>query len=333
MNLNGSGFQYLAQINGSGGSSPIGQMVVSGSTLYGATFGDSGIYSGSPTIFSVNLDGSDLHSLHTYAGAPGSGSSALTLVGSELYGTTASGGTYGRGTLFSMNLDGSNYQTLYSFDSTNHGGSQLTLIGSKLFGTGETGTNYNNIAGTIYSINLDGTGIQTLHSFPGSFASQYLTFSGSTIFGTTPYDSNPALGNAPNGSIFSINVDGTSFQTLHTMSGSDGTEPFYGVTLLDGKLFGVNLNIGSFGSIFSLNPDGSNFQTVFNLVNQDLNQPYSQQPNAPLVAVANTLYGTTNFSSDGGGTVFALTVPEPASLALAVMAAVGAAALRFRRRR
>jgi uncharacterized repeat protein (TIGR03803 family) len=114
-------------------------MVVSGSTLYGATFGDTGIYSGSPTIFSVNIDGSNLHSLQTYAGAPGSGSSALTLAGSELYGTTSSGGTDGRGTLFSMNLDGSNYQTLYSFDSTNEGGSQLTLIGSKLYGVGETG--------------------------------------------------------------------------------------------------------------------------------------------------------------------------------------------------
>ncbi|HEY1603636.1 MAG TPA: choice-of-anchor tandem repeat GloVer-containing protein [Pirellulales bacterium] len=319
MNQNGSGFQVLAKVSDTGGSSSIGGLVSDGSKLYGTTVGQDGVYSGSPTIFSLNLDGSDLQPLHTYAGLDGS--SPVTLVGSKLYGTTSSDGANDRGTVFSMNLDGTGYQSLYSFDASNSGGSQLTLIGSKLYGIGETGTNFNNEAGTIYSINLDGTGIQTLHALPGATASSQLTVIGSTIYGTTPTPSNPALA-GPNASIFSMSLDGSNFQTLHSFA-PGAFEPGFGVTSFDGKLFGSATSISTFDDqIFSINPDGSGFQQVLDFKDVDPALNIGYQVNGPLVPMGNSLLGPTNFSAFSG-MVFALNVPEPATLSMAILAAIG----------
>ena len=323
MNQDGSGFQVLANVSDTGGSSSIGGLVSDGSKLYGTTVGQTGVYSGSPTIYSVNLDGSDLHAIHTYAGLDGS--SPVTLVGSQLYGTTATGGVNDRGTVFSMNLDGSGYQSLYSFDASNLGGSQLTLIGSKLYGIGQTGTNFNNIAGTIFSINLDGTGIQTLHTLPGATASANLTVVGSTIYGTTPAPNNPALA-GPDGSLFSMALDGSNFQTLHSFA-AGGFEPSLGVTSFDGKLFGSATSFSTFDDqIFSINPDGSGFQQVLHFQGVDPSLNIGFQVNGPLLPIGATLFGPTNFSgnnSPGEGTVFALNVPEPATITLALLATAG----------
>jgi uncharacterized repeat protein (TIGR03803 family) len=326
VNTDGSGFQVLANVSDTGGSSPIGALISDGSKLYGTTVGQSGLYSGSPTIFSANLDGTNLHAIHTYAGLDGS--SPVTLVGSQLYGTTSTGGTNDRGTVFSMNLDGSNYQTLYSFDSSNAGGSQLTLIGSKLYGIGQTGTNFNNIAGTIYSIGLDGSGIQTLNTLSGTTASAILTVVGSTIYGTTPTPNNPALA-GPDGSIFSMNLNGGDFQTLHSFA-AGGFEPSLGVNLFDGKLFGSATNVSAIDDqIFSINLDGSGFQQVLHFKGVDPSLSIGFQVNGPLVPIGSTLVGPNNFSTGnapgGGGSLFAITVPEPATVTMAILAVVGLA--------
>ncbi|HEY4309745.1 MAG TPA: choice-of-anchor tandem repeat GloVer-containing protein [Pirellulales bacterium] len=325
MNQDGSGFQVLDNVNDTGGSTVTGALVSDGSKLYGATFGQTGVYSGSPTIFSLNLDGTDLQAIHTFADL--SGSSPVTLVGSKLYGTTSSGGTDNRGTVFSMNLDGTGYQSLYSFDASNSGGSQLTLIGSKLYGIGQTGTDFSNIASTIYSINLDGTGIQSLHALPGTTASSQLAVIGSTIYGTTQFPSNTALG-GPDASLFSMSLDGSNFQTLHSFA-AGGFEPNYGVTSFDGKLFGSGTSFSTFDDqIFSINPDGSGYQQVLDFKNVDPSVNLGFQVNGPLVPIGNALAGPTNFSNFGG-MVFAVTVPEPATWAMAVLATMGL--LTFRR--
>ena len=89
-----------------------GNLAVSGSRLYGVTAGDYG------AIYSMNLDGSNFTILHAFTGIFGDGYApygSVTIVGSQLFGTTAGGGAPNDGLLYSMNLDGSNYQVLHTF--------------------------------------------------------------------------------------------------------------------------------------------------------------------------------------------------------------------------
>jgi len=92
----------------------------------------------------------------------------LTLVGSNLFGTTDSGGSAGGGTVFSMNTPGSGFQVVHSFPGGEGDGplAELTLGGSTLYGT----TAYGGAAhhGTIFSMNTDGSGYQVLHTFTGA---------------------------------------------------------------------------------------------------------------------------------------------------------------------
>jgi uncharacterized repeat protein (TIGR03803 family) len=104
MNTDGSGFRTLLSFNGTNGSRPIGELTLSGSTLYGTT-----TYGGTNddgTVFSINTDGTGFRSIlsfdDTTTGFDASG--RLTLSGSTLYGTTVGGGPNGSGTVFSLGL-------------------------------------------------------------------------------------------------------------------------------------------------------------------------------------------------------------------------------------
>jgi uncharacterized repeat protein (TIGR03803 family) len=179
----------LTQTN-SDGSSPYASLVLSGSTLYGTTYGG-GVF-GNGTVFAVNIDGSGFTNLHSFTGGNGgSGPHAgLTLSGNTLYGTTSSGGTSSNGTLFVLNTDGSGFTTLYSFTGGSDGGdpqSDLVLFGNTLYGTANTGGDSGN--GTVFSFTLPSSILLTnLIKLPGgSFQFSFLHTSGSTntVFATT----------------------------------------------------------------------------------------------------------------------------------------------------
>ena len=128
----------LFSFDGTHGSSPYGgSLILSGSTLYGTTWGGGSNNDG--TVFGVPLTGGTPTVLYpfdgTYTSHPISG---LTLSGSTLYGTTASGGGYGYGgTVFSMPVAGGTPTTLFSFDGTDGDVpvGTMTLTGSTLYGT------------------------------------------------------------------------------------------------------------------------------------------------------------------------------------------------------
>ncbi len=106
MNLDGSDYAILHFFAGgtTDGSSPYGNLTLSGSTLYGLTA--LGGANNLGTMFSMDADGSDFTLLHSFAGG-GDGSGpmgSLTLAGSMLYGMTKGGGTTGNGTVFSYEI-------------------------------------------------------------------------------------------------------------------------------------------------------------------------------------------------------------------------------------
>jgi uncharacterized repeat protein (TIGR03803 family) len=296
------------------GQSPIGSLLLSGTTLYGMASCENTSYGG--TVFKLNIDGSEFQVLRSFAVSDGTwpyGSliqSDLTLYGFNTYGGSASGWN-GKGTVFKINTDGTGFQKLRTFaggssDGDAPHGSPI-LSGSTLYGTTLYGGSSN--LGTVFKINTDGSGFQILRSFIGGSndgASPYmvtLVQSGTTFYGTTV-----GGGTSNKGTVFKINTNGTEFQLLHSFtneSGGDG--PLSSLVLSGSKLYGTTHYGGAsnLGTVFALNTDGTGFQLLHSFNGANGSKPFSS-----LLLSGVTLYGTT---SEGGssnlGVIFALDVP------------------------
>jgi PEP-CTERM motif len=103
-------------------------------------------------------------------------------------------------------------------------------------------------------------------------------------------------------------------------------------------LFGMTFGGGTdgYGNIFSLGIDGSDYQDLYSFTGGI----DGKLPEGDLTFSGGTLFGMTtgggNLFLNGGygdGTVFALALPEPGTLALAGSAAVVAVTYRWRKRR
>jgi uncharacterized repeat protein (TIGR03803 family) len=118
-------------------------------------------------------------------------------------------------------------------------------------------------------------------------------------------------GSAGYGTVFAVNADGSNFRVLHSFSGSDGANPWAGLTNSGNTLFGTTYNGGSSGNgtVFALNTDGMGFTVLHNFTSNDPSNTNSDgaYPNAGLILSGNRLYGTASRGgSSGNGTVFAL---------------------------
>jgi uncharacterized repeat protein (TIGR03803 family) len=280
--LNGVGTMYAVTTDGlffgdlfnftghSTGSSPESQLLYSSNYLYGTTLqGGSNFYG---NVFRIDTAGSGYTNLHSFS-TPGLGATnadgafpfcSLILSSNLLFGTALEGGSAGNGAVFRINADGTGFTNLHSFNlgagSTNADGAGpiagLTLGGNTLYGT----THYAGAfaSGALFRINTDGTGFTNLHNFPALVANANsdgaqpygasLALSGSTLYGTAF-----AGGPFTNGTVFSINTDGTGFTVLHSFSSlvagtnSDGASPM-SVFLASNTLYGVTRLGGAFGS-------------------------------------------------------------------------------------
>lgn len=321
LNPNGSGFQTLHRFASREGQGPRSGLTQVGSTLYGTT-----AYLGpnnGGTVYSINADGSAFRIVRT--GTAVFNSAGLLLNETRLYGATHDGGASNRGQLFSMNLDGSGFTSLHSFTPAIDGWvphAKLTLVGSTLYGTALAGGVYGDY-GTLYSMNLDGSDFKLLHSFngtDGSYPSGELILVGSKLYGTASMGG----GNGRNGVVFSLNLDGSNFNTIHSfIPATDGGFPRAGLTLVGSRLYGTADSGGhpqaNGGTLFSMALDGSDFRVehVFRF------GPDGGHPTAGLTAVGSTLYGVTvDGGTSGSGTVFSLVVPEPGSILSTLIALV-----------
>lgn len=170
--------------------------------------------------------------------------------------------------------------------------------------------------------------LTTLYNFPNTSSSSPwtnstgaepladLVLSGNRLYGTTFQG-----GNAGNGTIFAVNVDGSYFTNLHnftTTAGAaytngDGTAPQARLILSGNTLFGTAYGGGNFGSgtVFAINTDGSGFTNLHSFTSvPNYPSPHTNLDGAyplEMVLLSNTLYGLAN---GGGafsdGTVFAI---------------------------
>lgn len=304
-------------------------------------------------ILATSAPAQTLTILHTFTASPTNSSGVPTnsdgstpyagviVSDNSLYGTTHQSGPSGSGTVFAVNTDGTGFTNLHSFAATtgalgtNSDGAApywhalLVLSGNTLYGTASAGGAWGN--GTVFAVNTDGTGFTNLHNFAatpfgtntdGATPLAGLILTNGTLYGTT-YQG----GSSSNGTVFSLNTDGTGFSNLHSFArgrsyqqdfstlytNSDGAFPNAGVILSGNALYGTALGGGLFGNgtLFALNTDGSGFTNLHAFT--ALSTPYvgvnsdGANPDPGLILSGNTLYGTANAGGvSGNGTVFAI---------------------------
>ena len=126
------------------GANPIGDLVLSGNTLYGVTQ-NGGSNNNWGAIFSFNIGSTNdviLYSFGTINNDGQTPKAGLLLVSNTLYGTTSGGGANGDGIIFKINTDGSEYADLYGFAGGNDGAQPqagLLFVSNMLYGTTYSG--------------------------------------------------------------------------------------------------------------------------------------------------------------------------------------------------
>lgn len=148
-----------------------------------------------------------------------------------------------------------------------------------------------------------------LHSFTGGSddgadSRGSLTLSGSKLYGMTAGGG----GGADNGTIFSMDTDGSGYSLLHHFTYSDGRNPFGSLTLSGSTFYGMTTGGGSngYGAIFSMNIDGSGFKLLRSF-NQNGTDGWF--PQGSLTLSGSKLYGmTTNGGSSNYGTIFSMNI-------------------------
>jgi uncharacterized repeat protein (TIGR03803 family) len=278
------------------GTQPNAGLILSGNTLYGTAF--QGGSSGFGTVFAVNTDGLGYTNLYGFTnGSDGANPYAgLVLSGNTLYGTALYGGSSNFGTVFAVNTDGSGFTNLHSFTGCSNGAfpyAGLILSGGTLYGATGAG---------VFGVNTNGTGFTNLYNFIGGGDAQW---GGVVLSRETLYGMEGVGGTNGWATVFAVNTDGTGFTNLYTFNdGSDGANPYAGLILSGGTLYGTTSRGGPLndGTVFAVNTDGSGFTNLYSFTNGS----DGSSPRPGLVLSGNTLYGTAAFGGGGVGTLFAV---------------------------
>ena len=254
--------------------------------------------------------------LYNFAGTPDGArpEAVLLYVTGTFYGATFYGGTYGKGTVFSLTKDGAE-KVLHSFAGGNDGAepaSSLIDVDGTLYGTTYYGGPYNR--GTVFSMQTTGAE-RVLHSFgngsDGQTPNAGLIDVHGTLYGTTE------VGGGPNwGTVFAIGPMRGSIgeHIVYAFTGFSGGIPTSSLLYVKGAFYGTTRFGGSYGRpsggdgvVFRVTAKGA--ETVLHDFG---NGTDGSQPNASLIDVKGTLYGTTQTggryaSGDAGGVVFSIT--------------------------
>ncbi len=241
----------------------------------------------------------------------------LTIDGSNLYGTTSSGGEFGAGTVFEIKSSGEE-TVLYDFKGGRDGASPeaaLILIGENLYGTTAAGGDSD--AGTVFEVTPQGKE-RVLYSFTGKAdgagpEASLIADSDGNLYSTTNLG-----GKYDHGTVFKLvrpKVEDGAWteEVLHNFGkGDDGADPVAGVSFdATGNLYGTTSAGGTEedGTVFQLKPSKSGWteKTLHNFeLQEDGGVPY-----AGIVVDGDKLFGASTDGgeggSDGGGTVFELT--------------------------
>ena len=241
------------------------------------------------------------------------------------YGTTQTGGWYGKGTAFKITSSGV-FSNLFSFTGTNGpytgdgpSGNLVLDANGNLYGTTESGGASDN--GTLFEVTTGGGFISlvsftgTSGAYPGDYPSAGLAWGANgNLYGTTQYGGTNDLENGGDGTIFEVTTGGvfTSLVSFTATNGSYLGANSQGCLVMgaDGNLYGTtsyggsnDLINGGDGTIFCVSSDGL-FTSLFSF-----NTTNGANPQAGLVQGEDgSFYGTTyNGGSNALGTIFKVT--------------------------
>ncbi len=291
------------------GANPVAGLVLSGTTLYGAT--QTGGISNRGSIFRINTDGTGFTNVYSFTnGIDGvSPYGRLIMAGSTLYGTAGAGGTNGAGTIFAVATNGS-FTLLHSLSSTSDGGNPsagLLLSGNLLYGTAHNGGA--NDQGSIFVVNINTMAFTNLYNFslPKQNSLGYFTnqdgvnpMNGLIMVGNTLYGMTESSGTAGWGTVFSFNPATLQLTTIYSFTdGTDGADPQFGYLALVGNaLFGTSEN-----ALFKIDSAGFSVMHIFDGGDD------GSIATGGLTLSGNTLYGATQFGgSQNAGIIYAVNV-------------------------
>lgn len=229
----------------------------------------------------------------------------LILVNGRFYGTTFGGGSTNGGTVYSISPQGSE-NVVYSFPPYGGGPNgplaRLAAWKTGLYGTIRRGGVYN--GGYLFRVDVTGF-LRILHNFghrsDGSSPQAALTRVNNKLYGTTVQG-----GTNGDGTVFAVDIKSGRERALHSFTGNpDGRQPDADLTMLNGTLYGTTAYGGThdFGTVFSVNMNTGATNVLYSFKNS----PDGLDPEAGLVAVNGTLYGTTaSGGTHGSGTVFSV---------------------------
>jgi uncharacterized repeat protein (TIGR03803 family) len=252
---------------GSDGAYPIGKLLFDQSgNMYGATF-DYLQFGSLGTVFELTPSGSGWTKsvLQRFDGGDGQYPLAGLIAGpsGSLVGTTYYGGAHSDGAVYQLTPSGSGWSesVLYSFQGGNDGANPAAGLisdnASNLYGATTVGGSGG--GGTVFELtpsNGQWT-LSVLYSFTGSAGpsnSLVLDMAGN-LYGTTVED-----GTYGAGTVFELTPSGGSwtYTDLHDFTGgSDGSDPFGGVTLdANGNIYGTTEAGGANGDgiVFEITP-------------------------------------------------------------------------------
>jgi uncharacterized repeat protein (TIGR03803 family) len=320
---------------GTDGAEPEAGLLDVKATLYGTTYGGGGnacrFHFGCGTVFAITTSGGEtvLHSFKS--GKHGEYPRAsLINVNGTLYGTVfGSGGPKKGGKVFKITASGKE-TVVHSFGLRSGDGAEPlaglvdnngTLYGTTAFGgSGSCDIDGGSECGTVYAITPAG-GETVLYSFKGApgdgaFPAAGLVDVNGVLYGTTFYGGNTGCVNEWGcGTVFEITTAGTE-SALYSFGSrrTDGENPSAGLININGTLYGTTSDGGAYGdgTVFKITTAGA--ETVLHSFAGSPGD--GKQPEAGLLDVKGTLYGTTyeggsgytcGLPAYGCGTVYAIT--------------------------
>ena len=300
------------------GSFPRASLIDVNGTLYGTTnAGGSGSCKvlgerGCGTIYSLTLSGAE-KVVYNFRTSPDGFDpvAGLINVAGTLYGTTKEGGSFGHGTVFSVTPAGTE-KVLYSFGGKPDGSSPiagLTDVKGVLYGTTYYGGS--RAHGSVFRVTMSGMEkvLDNLRGNRGSYPAAGLVKMGDWLYGATSVGCR-VTGEAGGGAFFRITPSGKK-QVLSCFGLA--AKPEASLIGVNGTFYGTSVRGGTNDECTTVGPRGCG--TVFSLTSSGRLQVLhsfgsgsdGRLPQAPLIDVKGTLYGTTWAGGvNGEGTIFSI---------------------------
>jgi uncharacterized repeat protein (TIGR03803 family) len=300
------------------GEFPQAGLISVNGTFYGTT--NIGGANDKGSVFEIGTSGKESVLYSFKGGTDGERPTAgLLNVRGTLYGTTTLGGNGGAccGTVFALSTSGEEH-VIYRFKATGDDGDEpkggLISSNGEFYGTTEYGGTKQR--GTVFAVDASGKE-RILHSFKGAPSDgaepvASVITAGGKFYGTTSFGgTGTKCGTIGCGTVFELSPSGSEKVLYSLKGGSGGSQPHGSPLDLNGALYvtaysGGDLGCrGGIGCGTILKTTTSGVETL--LYTFEGGKDGGAGPEAGLIDVKGTLYGTTIAGGMGDGTVFTLT--------------------------